>query len=66
MVDQRNAQIVAFHARRRPRRLYVWNKTGGWFAPGGELPSQRIEKARSLRRVWIEETLPVKMPGERR
>src|SRR5437867_12406505 len=62
MVDQRNLQLIAFHARRRFRWLYIRNEAGGRFGPAGELPSQGIEKTARLRRVRIEEPLSVKVP----
>ena len=66
MVDQRDPQLIAVHARRRFRWLDVRNETGGWLRPAGELPSQDIEKAARLRGVGIEEALPVKVPRKRR
>ena len=66
MVDQRDPQLIAFHARRRFRWLDVRNETGGWLRPAGELPSQDIEKAARLRGVRIEEALPVKVLRKRR
>ena len=62
MVDQRNPQMSAFHARRRLGWLHVGNETGAWFRPAGELPSQNIEKAARRGGVGIEEALPVKVP----
>jgi hypothetical protein len=65
MIDQRNPQLIVFHAGRRFRWLNVSKKAGGRFAPAGELPSQGIEKAARLGRVRIKEALPVKMPWKR-
>ena len=36
VVDQGHPQIIAFHARRRFRLLYVRNETGGWLGSAGE------------------------------
>src|SRR5208282_1388826 len=61
MVNERNVQLIAFHARRRLRWHYIRNKAGRRLRPAGELPSQDIEKAARVRGVGIEETLPVKV-----
>src|SRR5580658_9633742 len=61
MVDQRDAQLIAVHPRRGFRLLYIRYESRGRLRPAGELPSQGIEKAASLRRMRIEETLPVKV-----
>jgi hypothetical protein len=62
MVDQSNSQLIAFHGGRWLRLLHVRNKTRGWLRPGGEFPSQDVQKTAHLGGVWIEEALPVKVP----
>ena len=66
MVDQRDPELIAFHARWRFRWLDVRNESGRWLRPAGELPSYDVEKAARLRRFRIEEALTVKVPRKRR
>jgi len=61
VVHQRGSQFAPFHAARRYGLLDVRNKSGGWFRPAGQLPSQRRKKPWRLRSIRIVEALSVKV-----
>ena len=64
MVDQRDPQLVAFHAGRRFGWLDVGNETRRWLRPAGELPSQDVEKAARLGASGLKKRFPSKCEME--
>ncbi len=61
VIDERDAQLRAFHPGGRSRGNNIVHEAARWFAPARQLPLDYIAETSRLRRFRIEESLAVKV-----